>query len=611
MTDIDSSSLQEPLLPSGDDHHEDEEDLQRRSQTQNSGVGEYGQVPGGEARGRNDDGDSDGNLRSQSLFDRSSYPPEFFEVAENNVRRSLAIIFGDLAAKSIWSQNLLSIFVILVWRDRPEFVGVVQATSGLFQTISTEFTNWVTRRFNHGMVLVKLASLAGLCVTVISLCAIAIQNPNWEHFFPQHDRSKFGWFLLANGLWGVFWGILETALSILLVESASVVPRTTLPKIREWHRRVKLGGFFGTLLGLAIFFKLDNEWTIQSMGLVLMCGVGCNLFGVVTLCFLKSVADDDWDEDNPDDGFLFISPPESEEQSFLDEVEPSRGTTPSQCCPDKLLVPLLIYLSDAFSSLAGGMSAWYFPVFLVKVMDIRPIGIQCVYLAIPVGQWFSPSLAEHLARAIGPCRTCILMQWMYVGLLLSMLAYRSKGYLLVCALYVLHGSLMNSTSQLSKNLISDYVPIDDPSWRFWDWAKTFQKMLWSFAGLLGAYLVTNNRWGLLANFYATAFVQFLACLPLVVLYCLRDPRLEEDVGDEGLTNESSSSPRGENEDNALGGTSLETTNGSREEEPATQHGSKTTEAGKNDTSFGSTQATEPDDSDDTSYYSMASTTWVV
>jgi hypothetical protein len=170
---------------------------------------------------------------------------------------------------------------------------------------------------------------------------------------------------------------------------------------------------------------------------------------------------------------------------------------------------------------------------------------------------------------------------------------------------------MNSTSQLSKNLISDYVPIDDPSWRFWDWAKTFQKMLWSFAGLLGAYLVTNNRWGLLANFYATAFVQFLACLPLVVLYCLRDPRLEEDVGDEGLTNESSSSPRGENEDNDLGGTSLETTNGSREEEPATQHGSKTTEAGKNDTSFGSTQATEPDDSDDTSYYSMASTTWVV
>jgi len=188
-------------------------------------------------------------------------------------------------------------------------------------------------------------------------------------------------------------------------------------------------------------------------------------------------------------------------------------------------VPLLINAADVVSSLAGGMSTWYFPVFLVKQSNLGPMVVQCLYLVIPLGQWLSPKLAKGLSGCIGPCRACILMQWMYVVLILSMIACYLKGCptWTVCALYVLHGSLMNSTSSLSHKMVAQYVPAEEH--HKWGITTNLQMLLWSCAGLLGGYVV--GRWGLLVNFYSTAVFQVVASVPLAILYCLLDPRLEE------------------------------------------------------------------------------------
>eukprot|EP00751_Fragilariopsis_kerguelensis_P032950 CAMPEP_0170970888 /NCGR_PEP_ID=MMETSP0735-20130129/44899_1 /TAXON_ID=186038 /ORGANISM="Fragilariopsis kerguelensis, Strain L26-C5" /LENGTH=177 /DNA_ID=CAMNT_0011390749 /DNA_START=176 /DNA_END=705 /DNA_ORIENTATION=- len=105
----------------------------------------------------------------------SVYPTENTQLATKNIRRTLALTFFTFTSRSVWSQSLLSIYVILVWKDHPEYVGYVLATMG------------------------------------ISLYAITFQ------------QSTFYIFLLANGLWGMSWGVLESILPNVFAESASLV----------------------------------------------------------------------------------------------------------------------------------------------------------------------------------------------------------------------------------------------------------------------------------------------------------------------------------------------------------------------------------------------------
>jgi len=554
MTENDVSTLREPFLPPVDDDDEDDEEHPQRRRCQTSsclGAGDEGEHE------INDDSD-DSQLSISEYF----YPPGFRTLAENNVQRTLGITFVSVAIRSIWSQILLSIFVVLVWKDRPEYVGYVPATIGLFQTMSSAATRWSASRSsllaNHIGGLLVLASLIGLAAMALSLYAIALQR-----------RSKFRWFLLANGLWGVSWGMMESALPIVFVESASVVPRTTKQKYNMGCHLVRLGSFVGTLFTLACFQRLGNEWNADNCVSVLVFGVGFNLPVVVLLCTLRSMVFD-WgaydgeeesssseagddvstkerciepllppDEDIIDDNYIIAG--SSTEDRFVvaeddeslgdfestGEAENSNSTYRLLCCANNVrVVPLLINLADAVSSLAGGMSAWYFPVFLMQRLNLGPTCILFLYLIILLGQWLSPLLATILARAIGPCRACLSMQWTYVACLLSMILCQRKGYPIwtVCALYVLHGSLMNSTSSLSKAWIAHYVVPAEEEQHKWDLAETLQKLVWSCAGFVGGCVV--GRWGLLANLYSTAVLQFLAGVPLVILYCSLDPRLD-------------------------------------------------------------------------------------
>eukprot|EP00536_Pseudo-nitzschia_multiseries_P014637 jgi/Psemu1/311231/fgenesh1_kg.743_\ len=186
-------------------------------------------------------------------------------------------------------------------------------------------------------------------------------------------------------------------------------------------------------------------------------------------------------------------------------------------------VPLLMHTADAFSSFAGGVSMGYFPVFLFQHSKLGPVALQVLFLIVPLGQWASPLLATSLAAVIGPCRTCISLQWTYVACMLSMIACQSKGYPVwtFCSLYVLHGSLMNSTSCLSRAVFRQYVPTEDL--HKWVPAENIEMILWSCAGLVGGYIV--GQWGMLANFFVTAGLQFLASVPLAILYCVLDPRV--------------------------------------------------------------------------------------
>ncbi len=566
MDENDSSdALRDPLLPLTGDNDENEEEYPQRF------------FPNEELGGED----------AYSSFSRHSYPTEWIQMAESNVRKSLAIVFCDLATQSIWSPNILSIFCFLVWYNsecyHPGYIGIVQALTGIFQTMM-----WSTSQHDIcGANLVKLASTAGLFAIIMSVVSISIIGQWWESNdvvqFVAGSKLDIICFLVANGLWGIFWGILETALPNVFVESLSVLPEPKKQQIANWHDRLPLGGAFGNVLAIVIFYKLGNEWTIPNCIVVLICGLACNLCGVLALCCIKPISFDEDDENWMDaeigEDYVYVGDfteaevsdlVEEDESLLVDDEATEEGESVTLSSAQNLLVPALIHLSDVVSSIAGGISAWYFPLFLWVTVDVSPILLLLFCLAIPMGQKLSVYFATTLARCVGPSRTCILLQWMHAGLLYFMVDSRERRYhswmiYAFYALYFLHGSLMNSTSSLTTGMIETHVPFEEQ--HLWSWVQTPQKLLWSCSGFLGAWLATQSEILFQSNVYFTALLQFLASFPLVVLYCLRDPPLEKEQDGDSLYHDCAS---GDEMENINGISGPETGKNSSPPTPATE-----------------------------------------
>ncbi|MGK3740860.1 MAG: MFS family permease [Bacillariaceae sp.] len=563
------STLSEPLLlPVSDDNDNDDENHR------NSSFGEHD-----EEFVAVSSPPTSSPIPSSSM---SEYSTEIIQYAKRNIRRTLALTFFTFTSRSVWSQSLLSIYVILVWKDHPEYVGYVLATMGMIQMLSSALIRCVTRRFDissynkcRRFLLLILASLIGVSAMTLSLYAITM------------ERSRFDLFLLANGLWGMSWGVSESILPIVFAEAVAVNTsnnnnKTTDSTYKMCSILVRLGIIVGSLLTLIVFERLGNQWNIENCVTVMLIGMGCNLPVVFLLCSLKTIPFDDAeveesveedeeqqqyydafsiayesalllsDEEIMDENYivegsledrLFIPEEDGEgvdnnyhvlgesddssDSPVNEETETEdRKSCQSICCSNRIRVPILIHLADILSSFAGGMSIWYFPVFLFQRLQLEPVTIQFLYLIIPLGQWLSPYLAKLLSRVIGPCRACISMQGTYILFMISMITCHMKGYpiWIICTLYVLHGSLMNSTSTLSRSMILQYVPTEDQH-KWGNIAESIQMLLWSCAGVTGGIIV--GKMGLLVVFFVTVALQFLATLPLAILYCLLDPRLDD------------------------------------------------------------------------------------
>ncbi|VEU33334.1 unnamed protein product [Pseudo-nitzschia multistriata] len=498
------------------------------------------------------------DLDSHSSGSGSSiyFPPDILRLAKRNVRKTLSLTFFSFLSRSIWSQGVLSTFVVLVWKDSPAYVGYALATTGMFQIISSIATRYATRCSdyiaNRIETLLQLASIIGFFIPAIFFFAVKAQG--------------FPFFLLANALWGTLLGVMDSALPIVFSEWTGTDPKTTTLKYRMCHNLVRLGNIAGTLLTLALFAALGNTWTIENCYTVMMVGLGCNLPVLFLMVTLKSITfawgedlsseslepedynvlaqtDEEqyynditehesqspsWNEDETDDNFI-VEGTSIENIFFGAEVgeateDSSEKTWTAVWRTDKIRVPILIHISDMFSSIAGGMSIGYFPVYLMQRSKLEPVSIQFMYLIIPLGQWMTPLLAKALSKAIGPCRACVSLQWVYILSLLSMIACQWNGYpvWMVCTLYVFHGSLMNSTSSLSKAMVLQHVPAEDQ--HKWMVVENAQMLLWSCAGLLGGCIV--DRYGLVVNFFVTAVLQFLASAPLAALNYLLEPPLD-------------------------------------------------------------------------------------
>jgi hypothetical protein len=469
----------------------------------------------------------------------------------SNVRRILALTWFSFTGRSIWSQSVLSIFVYLLNKDNPERVGYVTAVMGMSQVVSSLPAECLKWQRNN---ILRLGSLVGAIAAGLTVVAIL----NWN----------FYWLIGAMSLWGVMWGITDAALPSLFADS--------IPEEHEsiyytrGSRVIRSSNFLGPLIALGVFLYLGNEWTLVNCSIVMSIGLAFFLPVILMLCCLRE-SHTYLDFNPPDeihvqgqeedcklglannDVLVYHPCSDDREVSALDSTDESSTGSSRPCCScwqQKVIVPTLITCSDILSGVASGMSIRYFPVFFVSNLGLTPVQVQILYMVAPLFQAVFKCFARGLAKVLGASFVSVLFHWAFVTLLGGMLYCYLQGMSMwvVCGLYIAHASLMNSTCALSRSIMLSTIPEEEV--HKWTIAQRIQLFLWSGGAALGGILVGHQ--GIVFNFYATAALQLVATLPLVLLCCMGPSK--DDVNEflfPALTddeeNNLSSLPREENE----------------------------------------------------------------
>jgi hypothetical protein len=449
-----------------------------------------------------------------------------------NIRRILASTWFGFTGRAIWSQNVLSVLIFLLYPQQPERVGYITAAMGLSQVLTTMVTNCCLSPLWRRDNLLRLAALVGFGAIGVTVYALQV---------------KLEWIWLLGGLsgWGVMWGIIDVALPSLFADS---LPETEqVMYYTRASRVVRSSNVLGPLVGIGIFYiYLQDEWNISNCAITMTIGLGFCLPMVLLLCCLRDVSVDELDfpdEIRLDDILLGTDDVDqtckldvgenignvTEEtaaitallysmQDLEEDGSDEQSLTVCGCCRQSFVVPTLITIGSILSGIASGISIRYFPVFFVSELHLSPSFVQALYIITPLGQATVKYAAQGLARACGASWVTVMLQWTFVAVFCSMLYSYQQGMSvwIVLFLYLGQAFLMNSTTALTQSTLLSTIPEKDlPKWTI---AETLQLMLWSLGAGGGGYLVGTQ--GLMTCFYTTAGLQLLASLPLVFLCCV-------------------------------------------------------------------------------------------
>jgi MFS family permease len=398
-----------------------------------------------------------------------------------NVYLTLAFTWFAFAGRSMWNQSVLATFIFLIRDDNAEAVGFVTAVMGLSQLLVSFPVGFLADRYRRDTML-KLASVVGVVAVTGTLLSLHLES--------------FSLLVVALGVWGVMWGVTNTALSALFADSIPNGERSHY--FTQRSILLKFGNVTGPLAALGMFTYLGDKWTMRECSIVMAVGQALSFPSVILLCYFndddaiteEQPVQEDTIRDEEENGFQPVEGDiirDEEENGFRTETESdtSRSSADNSLNEDsddnvsveeeeaqanscfrylgERSIPVKIALADVTSGLASGMSIRYFPIFFCDNLMLTPVIVQVLYMVSPLLQAALMTIAQRASRKYGRCKVAVLFKWTGISFMLLMVAsyVRRVPVWFVCLMYVLRTSFINSTSALTKTVLMDNIPKEE------------------------------------------------------------------------------------------------------------------------------------------------------
>lgn len=433
-----------------------------------------------------------------------------------NVHLTLAFTWFAFAGRSMWNQSVLATFIFLIRDGDAEAVGFVTAVTGLSQLLVSFPVGFLADRYRRDTML-KLASVVGMVAVTVTLLSLHL--------------GSFSLLVVALAVWGIMWGITNTALSALFADSIPNGERSHYFTQRSII--LKFGNVAGPLAALSMFAYLGDKWTMRECSTVMAVGQALTFPAVILLCYFND--DNAISEEQPaqehiirgEEENCFRTETESESSRSSgdnslngdsdDNVSVEEEAQANSCFRylEERSIPVKIALADVTSGLASGMSIRYFPIFFCDNLGLTPVIVQVLYMSSPLLQAGLMKIAQRASKKHGRCKVAVLFKWTGISFMLLMVASYVRGLPVwfVCLMFVLRTSFMNSTNALTKSVLMDNIPKEERA--KWSAMESVNMFSWSGSAALGGLLVGYE--GIVFNFCVTACLQLLATLPLAAL----------------------------------------------------------------------------------------------
>ena len=518
----------------------------------------------------NSSNNDDSNSNKDSARDSSPENNKTANEVSRNIPLTIAYTFITQTSRSLWSNNILSSYVYLLENNNAEAVGFITAIMGMTQVFVALPAGHLADTYRRDTV-IRIGSVFGAIALAATCFAV----------YQQDYQSLVG----ALALWGVFWGTTSTSIMALFADSIQEGQRAKY--FTNNLQVTRAAQMIGPILALGLFSLLGDQWTVEACSWAIAIAQVVCVPAVLLLCYLKddyavnsvsskestmtrrtisthgsscslalSSSDSDVEEEDEELGdrserrrLTRAKDTESridddnETQSIqCHDYDDEEDVNHSSCCKgvsDRRFVSVAVAVSDTVAAFASGMSIRYFPIFFMKTLDLHPTQVQMLYIIAPMGQIILAHYVQQASKVYGRCQVTVLCRFIGVIFMVAMiLSYEHipsvitpSSVRLTCYLYLVRTIFMNCTQGLTKSILMDSVPRKERG--KWSALESFNTASWSGSSFIGGILV--GMYGISVNFYVTAAMQFLATLPLMLLF---SKVLPEGKGSSSSTDES-------------------------------------------------------------------------
>ena len=229
-----------------------------------------------------DDEQRRGGLSFLSLFccgrkdneneNENNDPPN--DAHANNVTLVLLYTWVAFTGRGLWNQNCLATLVFLLRNGDPKAIGFVTAAMGLSQLCASIPTGILADRYQRD-VLLKTGAVVGIAAATTSIVASSVETNN----------PSYALLVSALVLWGIHWGITNTAITAFFADSIPDGERSLYFTKRAIL--INVANMCGPTIALLMFAWMGDNWTVRDCSMVLLAGNVLSLPGIFLLCWMK------------------------------------------------------------------------------------------------------------------------------------------------------------------------------------------------------------------------------------------------------------------------------------------------------------------------------------
>lgn len=389
-----------------------------------------------------------------------------------NYNVKLNYIFTFLASfgRGIWAGSVLSAYIFFFVAEDYEILGWTTAAMGFTMTIVVLPTGYLADKFRRD-ILLKLAGAVMFIATVSLYFATTILE-----------------ITVALALFGAAQGLLRPSGDALFADSVSTGKRSKLYAYQHVIRQLAMA--FGPFVNVFLFYVLGDEWHLGILKAVMGIGLLFQAFSTIPLFLLK------------DRKSMGAESESLEEQTVISENRKYSSN----------IVPYLLITSNLIIGMGAGMTVRYFPIFFLKIYDLKPIVVNIILGLSFVMTGIMGLVAQRYSMKNGRAVAIIIVQGLAILCLFLLATY--PVFLIMATLFIFRGALMNAAQPLSRSILMDFIKKKNRA--KWNSIEAIAwGLFWNLSAGIGGYLVARYSFNL--TFVITGIVYVVGTLPIFLL----------------------------------------------------------------------------------------------